>query len=121
MEFPCEVVGRTFLPAFRSSLAKELVEKYGFSQVDVARRLGITQAAVSQYMHAKRAKRTLERRALMRVVEKMARSVAKQIWQNKISSEDMMRVTCELCAEVRAKVDHSSFQERIGFESHFCT
>lgn len=100
MELRCEVIGRTFLPAFRSLLANELVENYGFSQVDVATRLGITQAAVSQYLHAKRAKRTLERRPLMRMVEKMARRVARQMWQNKISSEDLMRITCKLCAGV---------------------
>lgn len=111
-------MARAFLPAFRSLLAGELVERYGLSQADVATRLGITQAAVSQYMHAKRAKRTLERRPMMRIVGRMARRVARQMWQNKISSEDLMGITCRLCAEMTAKEDSPSLRGRIGSSKH---
>lgn len=78
------------------------MKEFGFSEVDVARTLGITQAAVSQYLHAKRARKRLER-ALMRRVDKMARKAALEMSQNRISSEDMMRITCQLCAGMRAK------------------
>jgi len=40
---------RYFLPAFRVLVAKELVRK-GVSQGRAARLLGVTQAAVSQYL-----------------------------------------------------------------------
>jgi len=85
---------------FRSLLASQLVEKYGLSEVDVARRLGITQAAVSQYLHARRARRTLEERILTRKVEEMARRVALQMSKNRMSSDDLTRMTCALCARL---------------------
>ena len=71
MQLRCEAMGQTFLPVFRSFLASQLVEKYGFSQVEVAMKLGITEAAVSQYLHDKRAKRRLQRQGLMRRVERI--------------------------------------------------
>jgi hypothetical protein len=104
MQLRCEVVGRTFLPIFRSLLASQLVEKYGFSQVEVAMKLGITEAAVSQYLHDKRAKRRLRQQGLMRRVERMVRRAALQMSQNRISSDDVVRMGCQLCAEMTARV-----------------
>jgi len=95
-------MGQTFLPVFRSLLASQLVEKYGFSQVEVAMRLGITEAAVSQYLHEKRAKRHLQHQGLRRRVERMARRAALQISQNRISSDDAMKMACQLCAQMTA-------------------
>jgi hypothetical protein len=98
-------MGQTFLPIFRSLLASQLVEKYGFSQADVAKRLGITEAAVSQYLHEKRAKRALKGQRLMRRVERVARRAALQMSQNRISSDDVMRMACQLCVQMTTKVD----------------
>jgi predicted transcriptional regulator len=95
-------MGQTFLPVFRSLLASQLVEKYGFSQVEVAMRLRITEAAVSQYLHEKRAKRHLQQQGLRRRVERMARRAALQISQNRISSDDAMKMACQLCAQMTA-------------------
>ena len=46
---PQEVVVAKLLPTVRSRLAKELHRTYKMKQVDVARSMGITQAAVSHY------------------------------------------------------------------------
>jgi len=102
MQFRCELMRQSLLPAFRSLLASQLVQEYGFSQAEVARRLGITQAAVSQYLHDKRAKRTLGSQRVTRKVEKATRRIALQISQNRISSGDAMKITCRLCAEIAA-------------------
>ncbi len=42
------------LPAIRRELTKDLIESHKISQKEVAEVLGITDAAVSQYLHAKR-------------------------------------------------------------------
>ena len=97
-------MGQTFLPVFRSLLASQLVKKYGFSQVEVAMRLGITEAAVSQYLHEKRAKRGLQQQGLKRRVERTARRAALQMSQNRISSDDAMKMACQLCGEITARV-----------------
>jgi predicted transcriptional regulator len=93
-------MGRAFLPVFRSLLASELVEKYGFSQVEVAMRLGITEAAVSQYLHEKRAKRGLQQEGFNLRVERIAKRAALQMSRNRISSDDAMKMACRLCTQM---------------------
>lgn len=46
---PYELVVNKLLPAIRARLAQTLLEEYGMRQVDVAERLGVTQATVSHY------------------------------------------------------------------------
>jgi len=41
---PYEVIVKTILPAIRSILVRELAEKYGYKQMEIARHLYITQA-----------------------------------------------------------------------------
>lgn len=51
---PFEVVTAKLLPAIRARLAQTLMDHYAMKQVEVARHLGITQAAVSHYKTASR-------------------------------------------------------------------
>jgi hypothetical protein len=51
---PAEIESQWLIPATRSLIAKELVNRYNFSQEDVASILGITQAAVSMYVNGNR-------------------------------------------------------------------
>ena len=46
---PQELVVGKLLPAIRARLARELLRAYKMKQVDVARAMGLTQAAVSHY------------------------------------------------------------------------
>ncbi len=46
---PCEVAVKSVVPAVRALMTKELVEKYGLKQDQVAEILGISQSAVSKY------------------------------------------------------------------------
>ena len=46
---PSEVTAAKLLPTIRARLAQELLEVHRLKQVQVARSLGITQAAVSHY------------------------------------------------------------------------
>jgi hypothetical protein len=46
---PSEVVVNKVLPAIRARLAQILIEGYHLKQMEVARRLGVTQAAISHY------------------------------------------------------------------------
>jgi predicted transcriptional regulator len=49
MMHPSEVMVAKLIPTIRARLAKILIDDYGMRQVDVADRLGITQATVSHY------------------------------------------------------------------------
>jgi hypothetical protein len=45
---------RNLLPPMRAEMVSRLVQKRGLSQSDAAKRLGVTRAAVSQYLSKKR-------------------------------------------------------------------
>jgi predicted transcriptional regulator len=45
---------RNLLPPMRAEMVTRLVEKQGLSQSDAARKLGVTRAAVCQYISKKR-------------------------------------------------------------------
>jgi hypothetical protein len=51
----CENAAKNKVPAIKAKLAKDLKKK-GCSQKDIATILGVTEAAVSQYISGKRAK-----------------------------------------------------------------
>lgn len=46
---PYEIVTKSALPALRAMISKRLKEKYGFTQQEIAKRLGVTQASISNY------------------------------------------------------------------------
>ena len=53
---PQEVEVRYILPAIRRELARIFIQEHKLSQKESAQVLGLTEAAVSQYQHSKRAK-----------------------------------------------------------------
>ncbi len=54
MILPDELVAKLAIPAIRALIARRLMTVYGLTQKQVADKLGITQAAVSNYINGKR-------------------------------------------------------------------
>jgi len=77
MEFIEQLVVDEFLPTFRSMLAEELRER-GLTQSEVAELLGISQSAVSKYVHGdvERNDDLLSHRGLNELVERVAEGLA---------------------------------------------
>jgi predicted transcriptional regulator len=50
----CDTMVRNILPPMRAEMVFRLVQREGLSQSDAAKRVGVTRAAVSQYMSRKR-------------------------------------------------------------------
>jgi len=77
MKFVEELVVDEFLPTFRSMLAEALRER-GLTQSEVAELLGISQSAVSKYVHGEveRNDRLLTDRRLNDLVERLAEGLA---------------------------------------------
>lgn len=46
---PYEIVSKSALPALRAMISRRLREKYGFTQQVIAKKLGVTQASISNY------------------------------------------------------------------------
>ena len=56
---PQEIEVRYILPAIRRELARTLIKDHKLSQKEAANILGLTEAAISQYQHSKRAKEVI--------------------------------------------------------------
>jgi predicted transcriptional regulator len=54
MLLPSEIEAKSLIPAVRAILAKKLIKEYSLREEDVAKVLGITQAAVSNYVRGTR-------------------------------------------------------------------
>jgi len=56
MKTPCELIVWYVLPAIRREFARVLVKEFNLTQREAARKLGVTESAVSQYLKSKRGK-----------------------------------------------------------------
>ncbi len=99
---PCEVVGRYVLPIFRSLVAKELIEKYNFTQIEAAEKLGTTQAAISQYIHSKRGYKGLAHfEEILPTIKAAASEIAKGIATGKMNTDEVVLSLCRLCTSLQ--------------------
>jgi uncharacterized protein len=97
MKLPCEEALWYILPQIRADLARELT-KNGSSQKEVARLLGLTPSAVSQYIHKKRGGKFKTATGYKGYIKK----VAKEITDTK-SEDEISKLICKCCAESRLK------------------
>lgn len=54
MILPEELASKSVIPAIRALIVRRLVEEHGMTQQQAAKLLGVTQPAVSKYLHQKR-------------------------------------------------------------------
>jgi predicted transcriptional regulator len=95
----CETIGKYVLPVFRSLIAEELVHTYNLTQVEAAKRLGTTQAAVSQYLNSKRAfKSTAQFSDALPKIKAIAHETARRLANDEMSADDVATEVCRLCS-----------------------
>jgi uncharacterized protein len=54
MILPEELASKSVIPAIRALVVKRLIDEHGMTQQEAAQLLGVTQPAVSKYLHEKR-------------------------------------------------------------------
>ena len=97
----CETIGKYVLPLFRSLVARELIDSYKLTQVQVAMKLGTTQAAISQYVNSKRAYKGAEQfEGVLPRLETMAKNAAKRLANNESGPGEVSVDFCILCSSV---------------------
>ncbi|MGA2385557.1 MAG: hypothetical protein ABSG33_03390 [Candidatus Bathyarchaeia archaeon] len=100
----CEAVGKYAVPLFRSLVAKELINTYNLTQVEAARRLGTTQAAISQYIHSKRASKGTEQLGdIVPKIQAMASETAGRLAKKEITPDEVTVDFCKLCSSFYCK------------------
>jgi predicted transcriptional regulator len=101
LKYPCEVVAKYVLPSFRSLIAKELIEKHGFTQVAAANKLGTTQAAISYYFSSKRGEKYVKLLENKPLIKSMIQDVTDKLVTGAISSIEMREKLCAICSSIK--------------------
>ena len=103
MKMPCEIAVWNVLPVIRRELACTLVEEYGIKQTEVARRFGLTEAAISQYMKKKRGMLDVKDKMFKKQLMMSAEIISEDSDPDKLHYE-----ICRLCQLLR---NSSSWEE----------
>ncbi len=100
MQLPCEVAVRKILPTIRALTAYILVKEYKLSIYATAKLMGITPAAVSNYVSGRRGRKYLEmierNQQVKALIKKIAEKLVKGAPPNEVSKE-----ICNACATLR--------------------
>ncbi|HEX2614697.1 MAG TPA: helix-turn-helix domain-containing protein [Nitrososphaera sp.] len=102
MLLPSEIEAKSLIPAVRAILAKKLIKEYSLKEEDVARVLGITQAAVSNYVRGTRGDMELiSKLESVREVMRMIDDIAKDLSTNKAYTPSTLAKFVGLCNYMR--------------------
>ncbi|NTW68617.1 MAG: helix-turn-helix domain-containing protein [Chlorobiaceae bacterium] len=91
MIFPCEKAVWYHLPQIRADLAIELV-KTGMTQSQAAKKLGVTPAAVSQYIHKKRGQQSQKSKLYRQEIKAAVNKICEEA-----SNEELQGMVCKCC------------------------
>jgi hypothetical protein len=98
---PCEIAVKSVIPAVKALLAKELVEKRGLKQDEVAEILGMSQSAVSKYTRKVRGY-VIKINGVDEIeplIDKMIGVLISETPQR----EEFLRFFCQTCMTIRKK------------------
>ena len=102
MLLPSEIEAKSLIPAVRAILAKKLIREYSLKEEDVAKDLGITQAAVSNYVRGTRGDMELiSKLESVREVMRMIDDIAKDLSTNKAYTPSTLAKFVGLCNYMR--------------------
>lgn len=100
LRLPCEIVTEHLLPIIRRELAQELVNRRKISQIQVAKILGVTQPAISNYIHTK-SKLKGEVADSVDEIEKLARDFSEDLCRGRLTERRAIEKVCGLCIQMR--------------------
>lgn len=92
----CEFVIWNVVPAIRREIAKSMINNFGLSQKEAAEKLGVTPAAVCQYVSKKRGKIDI----IDEITTKEINISAERIIQN--GGTSVVPETCRICKIMRS-------------------
>lgn len=117
---PYEIVSKSALPALRAMVAKRLREEYNLTQQQVANRLGVTQASVSNY--ARKARGVMINFETDSNVAKAADRVAKLLSAKEPDEVRALAAMTEVCDYIRFSHLMCNLHRELepGFRSEGC-
>ena len=97
MIFPCEKAVWYNLPQIRADIAAGLV-KTGMTQSQAAKKLGVTPAAVSQYLNKKRGQQAVKSKSYLAEI-----SIAVEKIREGASVQELQSIVCKCCQIITAE------------------
>jgi predicted transcriptional regulator len=116
----CVTVVKYVLPAMRVLITNELMEKYGLRKIDVAERMSISPAAVTQYSKGIRGSRYVNEDIMKKISE-----ISEAVADDEANLDSIMDNMCELCRLIRSdklicKLHANEFSESKLSECTIC-
>jgi hypothetical protein len=96
---PCEEIATKMLPTLRALVADLLVVKYGMTQTEAAKIMGISKASISYYRNSLRGDKSLVDQfpELLGYADRIAKGLVEH-------QEELVAIAlCELCSTVKRK------------------
>lgn len=122
----CVTVVKYVLPAMRVLITKELMEKYDLRKIDVAEKMSLTPAAVTQYSKGIRGSSCVEEisgsEEIMKKISELSGVIAAD---DKANFESVIDNMCEVCKLIRSeklicKLHANEFSESILDDCKVC-
>ena len=102
MLLPSEIEAKSLIPAIRAILARKLIKEYDLKEEVVAKVLGITQAAVSNYIRGTRGDiELISKLGSVHEVMRMIDDIATDLASNKAYTPSTMAKFVQLCNYMR--------------------
>lgn len=88
---PCEYILWNGLPVIRKEIAESMISNFGLNQKEAAEKLGMTPAAVCQYLSKKRGNTAIKNEELLKEITLSAERIISQ------DEVDVIEETCRIC------------------------
>jgi len=99
----CEYMMWNGLPVIRKEIAVSMINDYGLSQKETAEKLGITPAAVCQYISKKRGRIEISDSNLLGEIKLSAQNIIDQ------GGDSVIPETCRICKLLRSSGEFDLF------------
>ena len=105
MLLPAEIESKTLIPALRAILAKTLAEKHKVREDEISKMLGVTQAAVSNYIRGTRGDPELIKKLLIEdQVSEMIFEISDDLASDKAYSPSSLSKFIGLCNFIKSSL-----------------
>ena len=105
MLLPAEIESKTLIPALRAILAKTLAEKHKIREDEISKMLGVTQAAVSNYIRGTRGDPELIKKLLTEnQVSEMIYEISDDLSSDRAYSPSSLSKFIGLCNYIKSRL-----------------
>jgi predicted transcriptional regulator len=98
---PCMVVVAHILPALRVEVAQQLMREYGMRPIEAASKMGVTPAAITQYVKGARGRDHIDEIFKTDDVKSMVTNLAIKLANNSFQEEEILQSICTICSSIR--------------------